>query len=377
MTTDSIIPFAPSEAFTLGVEMELQVIDNESRNLHPIAQEILSEWPAEDEKLKPEIFQSMLEINTGICKTAQEAEKDLLKTARRLMPIVSAQGAKLASNGTHPFAQWHNRKFFPADRYDLLVERNQHIARRLMIYGLHVHIGMRDGDHCIAQMNEFLYYLPHLLALSASSPYWGGNDTGLASSRITIFEAHPAGGTPCRVENWQGFEDIVAKLLRSRSITSYKDIWWDFRPSPSFGTLEVRICDGIADVHRTVRVVAFIHLLALHIERKLREGKQRPVAPDWLVRENKWRASRFGLSAEVIVDDNGTTKPLFQDLEDLRKEFAADIKTLGYEKYIDKLFSEDIVHPSYQQQREIFEKTQTLESVVDFLCDEFSNSLKS
>ena len=377
MTTEAIIPFAPSKAFTLGVEMELQVIDKDSRNLKPIAQDILAQWPPEDEKLKPEIFQSMLEINTGICNNAQEAEQDLLKTARRLLPIVSEQGARIASNGTHPFAQWIDRKYYPADRYDVLIERNQHIARRLMIYGLHVHIGMRDGEHCIAQMNEFLYYLPHLLALSASSPFWGGNDTGLASSRITIFEAHPSGGSPCQVRNWKEFEDIVYKLLKSRSITSYKDIWWDFRPSPNFGTLEVRICDGVPSVPRTARLVAFVHLLSLHIERQLQAGKQRPQAPDWLVRENKWRASRFGLSAEVIVDSEGTTKPLFQELEDLCKDFAEDIKRLGYEKYIDTLFNEDIPNPSYQKQRDVFEKNENLESVVDYLCDEFAQHLQS
>lgn len=351
--------------------MELQVIDKNDMNLKPVAQDILGEWPVEDEKLKPEIFQSMLEINTGICRDAHAAEKDLTKTVRRLIPICDAQGVQLASNGTHPFASWVNRKYYPAERYDILVERNQHIARRLMIYGLHVHIGMRDGEHCIQQMNEFMYYLPHILAISASSPFWGGNDTGLASSRITIFEAHPAGGHPCQLKDWQEFEDIVYKLMKSRSITSFKDIWWDFRPSPNFGTLEVRICDGLPNVARTVRLVAFIHLLALHIERKLQSGTQRPSSPDWLTRENKWRASRFGLAAEVIIDDQGTTRPLFDELTDLRQAFAADISKYKYEKYMEDLFEIDLAKPSYQEQREIFEKTDSLQEVVKHLCSEF------
>jgi carboxylate-amine ligase len=371
MTQNALIPFAQSEAFTLGVEMELQVIDKNDMNLKPVAQDILSDWPAEDEKLKPEIFQSMLEINTGICRDAKDAERDLRKTVRRLLPICDSHGVQLASNGTHPFANWVNRKYYPAERYDLLVERNQHIARRLMIYGLHVHIGMRDGEHCIQQMNEFIYYLPHILAISASSPFWGGNDTGLASSRITIFEAHPAGGHPCQLKGWQDFEDIVYKLMKSRSITSFKDIWWDFRPSPNFGTLEVRICDGLPSVSRTVRLVAFIHLLALHIERKLQNGTQRPPSPDWLTRENKWRASRFGLSAEVIIDDKGTTRPLFDELKSLRQDFAADIKKYGYETYMEELFEKDLAKPSYIQQREIFEKTEDLKEVVKSLCQEF------
>lgn len=375
MTLNTLVPFAKSEAFTLGVEMELQVIDKNELNLKPIAQDILAEWPPEDEKLKPEIFQSMLEINTGICKNAHDAEKDLSKTVARLIPICDAQNVRIASNGTHPFASWVNRKYYPADRYDLLVERNQHIARRLMIYGLHVHIGMRDGEHCIAQMNEFIYYLPHILALSASSPFWGGNDTGLASSRITIFEAHPSGGHPCQLRDWKDFEDIVYKLMKSRSITSFKDIWWDFRPSPNFGTLEVRICDGLPSVERTVRLVAFIHLLSLFIEKRLQSGTQRPPPPDWMTRENKWRASRFGLAAEVIIDAEGTTRPLNDELNDLRTAFADDIKKLNYEKYIDELFEKDIAHPSYQHQRDIFEKTQDLKDVVNAMCKEFRGAL--
>lgn len=371
MTHNALIPFTKSEAFTLGVEMELQVIDKNDMNLKPIAQDILNDWPKEDEKLKPEIFQSMLEINTGICADAHVAEKDLTKTVKRLLPICDAHDVLIASNGTHPFASWVNRKYFPAARYDLLVERNQHIARRLMIYGLHVHIGMRDGEHCIQQMNEFIYYLPHILAISASSPFWGGNDTGLASSRITIFEAHPSGGHPCQLRNWGDFEDIVYKLMKSRSITSFKDIWWDFRPSPNFGTLEVRICDGLPNVARTIRLVAFIHLLALHIERKLQNGTQRPPPPDWMTRENKWRASRFGLSAEVIIDSEGITRPLHDELNDLRKDFAEDIKKYGYEKYIDELFERDLAKPSYITQREIFEKTEDLKEVVKHLCQEF------
>ncbi|WII71614.1 YbdK family carboxylate-amine ligase [Bdellovibrio sp. 22V] len=356
--------------------MELQIIHPETRDLSPISPDILQDWSLTSPHIKPELFQSMLEIDTPICKTAQEVEDALLSSSRELSRICRKHGRRLSSNGTHPFAKWHHRIFYPADRYQYLLERNQHIARRLMIYGLHVHIGMKSGEHCIKMMNEFLYYLPHMLAASASSPFWTGHDTGLSSSRITVFEAHPAGGSPCTLQSWEDFESIVEKLTRSQSITSFKDIWWDLRPSPNYGTLEIRICDGVPGVRRTTRLVAFIHLLALLIQKRLDTKGSRPTPPDWMVRENKWRASRFGVHAEILVDSDGNTKPLLQDIKDLVSEMKEDIQTLGYAKYIDEFVENDLAKPSYQIQRELFESTGSLPAVVDFLCDSFEDDLK-
>ncbi|MEN0057825.1 MAG: YbdK family carboxylate-amine ligase [Bdellovibrio sp.] len=372
----STIPFAQSELFSLGVEVELQIIHPETRNLHPMSPDIVQEWSLPGPRVKPEIFQSMLEIDTPICKTAQDVEQELLLTSRELSRICKNNGVRLSTNGTHPFARWHNRLFYPSDRYQYLIERNQHIARRLMIYGLHVHIGMPSGEHCITMMNEFLYYLPHLLAMSASSPFWTGHDTGLASSRITVFEAHPAGGSPCTVHNWDEFENIVDKLTKSQSISSFKDIWWDLRPSPNFGTLEIRVCDGVPGIRRTTRLVSFIHLLARHIQRRLDTGHKRPIPADWFVRENKWRASRYGLEAEVLIDHEGNTKPVQQDILDLITEMKEDIEALHYSQYITDLVEMDLKNPSYQQQRELYEKTESFEQVVDFLCDSFEKELE-
>lgn len=376
MTKPQPIPFGKSDLFSLGVEVELQIIHPLTRNLFPISPDILEEWSLQSPHLKPEIFQSMLEIDTPICKNVQEVEHELLLTSRELARICKKHGARLASNGTHPFAKWHNRIFYPSDRYEYLLERNQHIARRLMIYGLHVHLGMKDGDHCIAMMNEFLYYLPHMLAMSASSPFWTGHDTGLASSRITVFEAHPAGGTPCRVENWADFEDIVQKLTRSKSIGSFKDIWWDIRPSPNYGTLEIRICDGVPGIRKTSRLVAFIHLLARHIQKRLDQGIRRQTPDDWMVRENKWRASRHGLDCEVLIDNDGMTKNLREDINDLLAAMKEDAAELGYTEYLKQLVEEDLTHPSYEIQRALFEKTGALEDVVDSLCDVFEKDLE-
>ncbi|WP_373997615.1 YbdK family carboxylate-amine ligase [Bdellovibrio bacteriovorus] len=370
------IPFGKSESLTLGVEVELQIIQPQTRDLYPISPEILDEWSLPGPHLKPEIFQSMLEIDTPICKNVQEVEETLLLSARELHRICKKSGARISANGTHPFARWQDRIYYPSERYEYVIERNQHIARRLMIYGLHVHIGMKDGDRCIQMMNEFLYYLPHMLALSASSPYWAGRDTGLASSRITIFESHPAGGHPCKVESWADFESIIHKLTKSHSIESFKDVWWDLRPSPNYGTLEIRICDGLPGIRRTSRLVAFIHLLARHLEKKLESGQHRPTPQDWFIRENKWRASRFGLDADVLIDNEGNTKSVRQDILDLIAEMKEDSAILRYDQYLRDLVEKDMASPSYQEQRLVFEQSQNLETVVDSLCDYFENDLK-
>lgn len=368
------IPFGTSDLFTLGVEVELQIIHPETRNLHPLSSELLQEWPADNPRLKPEIFQSMLEIDTPICQDVHQVEKELLASSRALMAICQKNNVRLASNGTHPFAEWHHRLYYPSERYDHLVKRTQHIARRLMIYGLHVHLGMDSSETCIKMMNEFLYYLPHMLAASASSPFWTGHETGLASSRITVFEAHPAGGTPCAVKTWEDFEDIVGKLKKSKSIGSFKDIWWDIRPSPDFGTLEIRICDGIPGIRRTARLVAFIHLLARLIKRRLDKGEVRPLPADWMIRENKWRASRYGIDCEVLIDNEGNTKPVMTDIQDLLQEMKEDIVFLNYSSFIDG-FLQDLKNPSYKMQQEVYESSKSLEKVVDTLCDTFEKDL--
>ncbi len=374
MTTISI-PFHKSEPLSLGVEVELQIIHPQTRDLYPISPEILNDWSLTGPHLKPELFQSMLEIDTPICKSAQEVELELLITGRELMRLCKIHNARIAACGTHPFGKWHERLVYPAERYQNLLMRNQVIARRLMIYGLHVHLGMRSAEHCIVMMNEFLYYLPHLLALSASSPFWAGHDTGLASSRVTVFEAHPSGGHPCRVNSWSEFENIVDKLMKSNSITSYKDIWWDIRPSPHFGTLELRICDGVPSIRKSTRLVAFIHLLARLIEKRLEAGQRREIPADWMIRENKWRASRFGLEAEVLLDNEGQTGSVLEDIKNLIAQMKDDANELGYTQYLQDLLTKDLQSPSYVQQREHYSKYQSLEKLVDFMCEEFEIDL--
>ncbi len=370
-----MLEFAKSEPFTLGVEVELQVVDRETLALASKAPQLLARWSGPP-TVQPEIFQSMLEISTGICADAAAAEADLRTTARRLMPLAREQDVRFIATGTHPFAAYHEREIFPADRYHGLIARNQWIARRLMIFGLHVHIGMPDPETCIAVQNELLYDLGLLLAISTSSPFWQGHATGLASSRITVFEALPTGGMPALVHDWNEFCELVATLQRANAITSLKDLWWDIRPSPRYGTLEIRVCDGLATIRETSMVVALVQALARRAGARVAAGEGRSFPPAWRVRENKWRASRHGMDADYITGNDGTTMPLRPYLARTLEELVADGFAAGDSPYVADLRRlADGAPTSSERQRALFERTESLLDVTRALADEFEDDV--
>jgi glutamate---cysteine ligase / carboxylate-amine ligase len=366
--------FSQSAPLTLGVELELQLIDSKTFDLSPNSIELLK-LIGNTQYIVPEVMQSMIEIKTDICKTAQEAELQLKNHLKLLKSASEKLGVSLACAGTHPTAKHWERKIFPLPRYSELIDRNQFISRRLVIFGLHVHIGVTSGDECIDLMNEFLYELPVLLALSASSPFWEGIDTGLASSRVTLFEAIPTGGHPCQMRNWEDFKNLIFALKTARSINSYKDIWWDLRPSPSFGTLEIRICDGMPTVQENMALVALIHCLAAFYMDEIREGRKREVLPDWIVRENKWRASRHGIDADLIVSTRGENISLIDYANKLLKILDKYICSYGYQDYKELILNSLKGYASYQRQKYIFEKTKDLTSVTKLLINELNGSI--
>jgi carboxylate-amine ligase len=372
-----MLEFAKSEPYTLGVEVELQIVDRITHDLSPKAPELLARWtgPA---TVQPEIFQSMLELNTGICRDAAAAEADLRATAQRLMPLARAQGVRFISTGTHPTAFYQERKISPSERYHSLIARNQWIARRLLIFGLHVHIGMPDAETCIAVQNELLYDLGLLLAVSTSSPFWQGQPTGLASSRITVFEALPTGGMPTLVHNWSEFQELVATLQRANAITSLKDLWWDIRPSPRYGTLEIRVCDGLATISETAMVVALAQALARRAGARVTAGTNRQFPPAWRVRENKWRASRHGMEADLLVSNSGEAQGARSYLGQTIAELTADGFLDGKSRYADALRAiADGAPTSSERQRAIFERTGDIKKVTVALADEFEDDLMS
>lgn len=349
----SKLEFSKNPKLSLGVEIELQLIDPITGNLKPVGAYILKELRGDDyaTHIKSELFQSMLEIDTPICQNAFEVGESLRHSLDLVRKVAFQNDAQIMMAGTHPFAHYAERQLTPDGRYFSLVDRNKWIARRLQIFGLHVHVGMRDGEHAIAMNNALCHYLPILLALSASSPYWHRDDTGLASCRITFFESIPTGGHPYLLNSWKEFEELVERLIYSQSITSLKDLWWDIRPNIEYGTIEVRIADCPPTIKEVEAIVALVHTLAVFIDSEISGGRRFSPPPEWILRENKWRASRHGVQCDLITDLKGTSVPFLNAWNELRSSSETKWKQLGYEPFISFLDCLIEKGPSYQRQR--------------------------
>lgn len=357
---------------SLGVEIELQVLDGETLLLTPRAQDILDR--CRFEKLDHEFFQSTLEIKTGICATAYDVENDLRDSIEKVSTAAKSLNLALGSSGTHPQADYRETLITPSPRYDQLIDRNQWIIRRMAVYGMHVHIGMASGDDCIHYNYFFMHMLPHVMTLAASSPFWQGKDTGLSACRPTTYEALPTAGMPYLVKDWDGFQKLYRFLLNSNSIESMKDLWWDIRPSPKYGTLELRFCDQPSTLQEITAIVAFIHLLAHWFRDNFSEWN-RSHAPlkHWIIRENKWRTLRFGLDAEIVSTRTGKTKSLRKNILEWIKKLEPYAKELNYSDQMAFVREIALRGNSSHRQRMVFKKTNDVGAVVQHNVTEFRN----
>ncbi|KTC66644.1 glutamate-cysteine ligase [Legionella adelaidensis] len=367
---DEEILFQSNGVLTLGVEIELQLIDPLTYNLCSRAEEVLKQT-AHLGKIKPEFYLSTIEVNTDICNTAHDAEEDLYQTLCSLRLATKNMGIEFATTGTHPFSKFADWVISPTDRYLELIDRNQWLTRRMSVYGLHVHLGMSSGEECIRFNNFFMYFLPHLLALSSSSPFWQGIDTGLSSCRPTTYEALPTAGQPYHVSKWQDFEYMYKTLKLCGSIKSLKDLWWDLRPSPSFGTLEIRVCDGAATLSETVAVVALIHALAHWFMDNGGWLESVACPPYWLSRENKWRAMRYGLDAELVMNTDGKVKSLREDIQEWFEKLHPYIEKLNYQTYFSTLETIIKYGTSSERQKNVLARTDCFKEVVKHNINEF------
>ncbi len=366
------INFKSHGVLTLGVEVELQLIDKTTLNLTSRADELF-EINKSIKNLKPEFYLSSAEICTEKCNNAQEIHLDLKHSFDELKLLGDRLGINFSTTGCHPFSKYSDCVITPSKRYNELITRNQWLTRRMTVYGLHIHIGMKSGEDCIRFNNFFLYFLPHLLALSASSPFWQGEDTGLASCRPTTYEAMPTAGHPYEVNNWNDFENLCQILIKCDAIHSLKDLWWDMRPSPNYGTLEIRVCDGVATLSETMAIVAYVHLLAHWFNDNGDWLAQVHSLPRFILRENKWRAMRHGLEAKMILDINGETISVIDDIEkwlDKTKDYA---EKLGYEPYIKTLREIMSGGNSSTRQRAVFAKHNSVHDMTAHNIDEFLN----
>src|SRR6202453_2472645 len=372
------IPWNPSNGPTLGIEWELQLIDGETMLLRQEAGKVLDELPVigetgEHPRLKHELMQSTVEVITGICSTVSEATADLAGMITELQRAASAHGIVLACAGTHPVSDWRDATMAPIQRYAELVEQMQWLARRIQTFGVHVHVGIRDGRKAIPIVNALAAYLPHFLAITASSPFWCGDDTGLASSRLVIFGALPTAGPPNRLTDWEQFADHMDTLLRAGTIRSIKEVWWDIRPHPDFGTVEIRMFDGVPTLREVGMVTALSQCLVQLFDAQLDRGYTLPSPSAWVVRDNKWRATRYGLDAIVITDETGATAPLRDEFYELLRELEPVASRLGCLEELSVAFEVLERGASYERQRAVYARTGDLVSVVDALITEFAD----
>ncbi|SDG08578.1 glutamate--cysteine ligase [Klenkia brasiliensis] len=374
------IRFSSSERASLGVEWELQLVDRETRQLTSGAIEILAELTPEGAeehpKAKHELLQSTIEIITGVCGTVAEAKADLAGTLAEVVEAADRRGLGVLCAGTHPITDWQTQDISPKERYAQLVEKMQWLARRLQIFGVHVHVGVRSPDKIIPIVNALTQYVPHFLALSASSPYWVGADTGLASARSKVFEGMPTAGLPYQLSGWDGFEEYMETLISTHAIESVREVWWDIRPHPDFGTVELRICDGLPTLDEIGAVAAMSQCLVERFDREIDRGYTLPVPPSWVLRENKWRAARYGLDAEIIVDERGTVRPVREALTDLVDDLMPTAKRLDCAAELADVLRILEVGGSYERQRAVAAAHEgRLEPVVDSLLAELRDGL--
>jgi carboxylate-amine ligase len=371
------ISWNPSRGATVGVEWELQLVDTTTRMLRQDAREVLAALPGlteegEHPKIRHELMQSTIEVVTGICSTVSEVKDDLSATISQLERITGRRGTMLACAGTHPVSDWRDAKMAPIQRYAELVEQMQWLVRRIQTFGVHVHVGIRDGSKAIPIVNALAGYLPHFLALTASSPYWNGQDTGLASSRAIVFGGLPTSGPPQPLTDWTEFEEYMDTLLRAGTIRSIKEVWWDIRPHPDFGTVEIRMFDGVPTLREIGMTAALSQSLVQLLDTQLDRGYKLPTPPAWVVRDNKWRATRYGLDAIVITDDSGSTAPLRDELYELTRELQPVADRLGCGPELGVVSEVLDSGASYERQRAIVASGGGLGDVVDALVTEFA-----
>ena len=294
---------------TIGVEAELFTISKDSLDLCPGAPLVLNEFP-ESAHIKEELLECIIEVNTDICEDISVVRSDLASRILEVQQIAEKQNMALISMGTHPFAHWKDQTLTQSNRYLNFLERMQWPVRRLIISGLHVHIGVESGEKAIAITNGMTRYIPLLIGLSANSPYFGSELTGLASTRTKIFEVLPTAGLPPFLKNYSEFQKFMRTLQKANSIQSIREVWWDIRPHPGFGTVEVRVCDAVPSVEEMVNLAALIQCLVVGLSNFYDDGAQLPILDPWVIHENKWRATRFGLDADIIVDEGGSLQSL-------------------------------------------------------------------
>jgi carboxylate-amine ligase len=357
--------------FTIGVEEEFQIIDPATCELRSHVMQLVSAAsPDILDQVKHEMHQSIVETGTRICENVSELRIEMHRTRGELVAAAERAGLQVAAAGTHPFSSWIDQVISPGERYQHIVEELQQLARSLLIFGMHVHVAMPDKQTTIDIMNMARYFLPHLLALSTSSPFWMGRNTGLKSFRTTVFRRFPRTGVPEQFQSWSEYENFVNLLVKLNCIDTGKKIWWDVRPHPTFGTLEFRMCDVTTRIEEAVAIAALTQAIVVKLHRLYTSNQSWRVYGRALIEENKWRAARYGIEGKLIDFGKEAEVPmreLIPELLELVDDVVDDLGSRSAVEYINTMLREGT---SAERQLRVFQESGDLKAVVRHLVAE-------
>ncbi|MGA7837972.1 MAG: carboxylate-amine ligase [Ignavibacteriaceae bacterium] len=366
-----------NKLFTIGIEEEFQIIDPETRELRSHIQQILEDGKSIlKESAKPEMHQSVVEMGTGVCGDIKQAHKEVNELRKNLTGLADSKNFKIAAAGTHPFSDWKTQEITDNPRYHNIVTDMQQVARANLIFGLHVHIGVDDRETAMHIMNAARYFLPHIFALSTNSPFWVGRNTGFKSYRSKIFDRFPRTGIPDHFTSLSEYDNYIKLLIKTNCIDDAKKIWWDIRAHPYFETLEFRICDIPMRVDETIALAALCQAVVAKLYKLIKQNLGFRLYRRLLINENKWRAARYGISGKLIdfgKKEEIEAKILIGELLEFVDDVLDDLGSREEINYIYKIMENGT---GADRQLAVWEETNDMKKVVDFIVQETSYGLK-
>ncbi len=363
--------------FTLGIEEEFQIVDPETRELRSHIEQIMEDGRMIlRERVKAEMHQSTVEVGTEICRSVADARAAVTELRSGLWRLAQKRGLTIAASGTHPFSHWIDQKITKGERYKGLVEDMQQIARANLIFGLHVHVGIPDRETAIQVMNMARYFLPHLFALSTNSPFWNGRNTGFKSYRVKVFERFPRTGIPDTFESLAEYNDYLALLVKTGCIDNAKKIWWDIRLHPFFDTLEFRVCDIPMRVDETIALAGLMQALVCKLHKLLKQNMTWRLYRRRLIDENRWRASRYGISGKLIDFGKQVEVDTPRLILELLEFVDRELDEFGSRREVDHVREILKNGTGADRQLEVWARTRDIRSVVDYIVAETTAGLK-
>jgi glutamate---cysteine ligase / carboxylate-amine ligase len=366
--------------FTIGIEEELQLVDRLTGQLVPKIHSIIEKGQSLfGEQLKPEMLQSTAELITDVCPDIKTARQELSRLRSLLTRLATEEGVALISAGTHPSALWMNQLRSLSSRYEELEEEFQDVGRSVLIFGLHVHIGVEDRELAVSLLNQLRTWLPHLLALSSNSPFWLARYTGLRSYRAIVWKRFPRSGVPDPLLSWSDFENYVETLVKAGCIDNGKRVWWDIRPHAFFNTIEFRVFDMPATFEDTIALSALCQALVAKLAWLHQQGLTTPIVPRNLIEENKWRAARYGLDAEVVDfarERRLSMRDSIHELLDFVDEVVDDLGTRHEMNHLRHLLA-DPRGTGADRQIAIYKETHSLQAVTHFLMQQTREGIEN